>query len=852
MEYVDGGELFHYVEQRRGLDEDETVVIFRQIVSALLYCHRLHICHRDLKPENILLNQSRLQVKLIDFGMAALQSPGKLLSTPCGSPHYAAPEVVSTRPYDGKAADAWSCGVILYVMLTGTTPFNYSKDGDIRALFADITRARYVMPGGLSIEAQDLIRRIFVPDPKHRISMDGIWDHPLLHKYDKQLGLVGPIGSKEVAIGPVPRLSDWTIRRAQEVDRVILRNMHTLWHSETESELMQKLLSSEVNLEKFFYAALLKHQQENLKKFIGQQQGLAYSASDHHHTGAKIAAPHSPHFLDKDYRTPSAYSILNDEHLRNSQSFVKSSASTSSYDPYRASRQPVVERDGANATKVQRNGSSSTDTRTLVRQTRNIHSTALRNRGLYDLSSSSLPRSVASRSSLRRSSLSKHSMTTSNWPSSPPIVPSARPAAKHKRGVTFNHHLRRNSTPKSLTSSSARKSTGGSALRSVQMGRDDSPEELPESPAMLAEQAIRSRKKRVLETPQIKVRPPPDDSQTINREVRQHSKYLESFCDQAFYTSTDDSDLTQSPFTDNTDVSATPASSISPQHTTTPEARPRRPLPEAPLEGIGRRLDADTSQEVRAKLVVLKASGYPGMDEVIRMFDAYEAEYQGPGKRTLSVPEPYLDEPSELLQSIPEESNNDDRMTRHRSVTAPASAYQKYNETIRMVTATPPSKIKPLRLRERGGAQEDGVTNSRGDLSLSQAGHLRRQRSHDLAKTLEVIDENAPLPTAGPTISHKKSWFGLGKKPPAPAVTTVDGKAKRTLVIAEDEYSEEPAQSSTGSGTSSDLPVRQRYIRGAKKGIAKWLGSRQNATQQRTADHAQGKSRSRSCTGTRY
>jgi len=76
MEYVKGGELFHYVDERKGLPEDETVYIFRQIVSALLYCHRLLICHRDLKPENILLDREKLTVKLIDFGMAALPAPG--------------------------------------------------------------------------------------------------------------------------------------------------------------------------------------------------------------------------------------------------------------------------------------------------------------------------------------------------------------------------------------------------------------------------------------------------------------------------------------------------------------------------------------------------------------------------------------------------------------------------------------------------------------------------------------------------------------------------------------------------------------------------------------------------------
>jgi serine/threonine-protein kinase HSL1 (negative regulator of Swe1 kinase) len=185
MEHVKGGELFGYVEARKvGVPEDETIFVFRQIIAALLYCHRMHICHRDLKPENILIDPDKLQVKLIDFGMAALQADGKLLTTPCGSPHYAAPEVVSAKPYDGKLADVWSCGVILYVMLTGSTPFNYGEGNDIRGLFKDIAKARFFMPEYLSAEAKDLIRRIFVVDPTERITIDELWDHPLVHKYD--------------------------------------------------------------------------------------------------------------------------------------------------------------------------------------------------------------------------------------------------------------------------------------------------------------------------------------------------------------------------------------------------------------------------------------------------------------------------------------------------------------------------------------------------------------------------------------------------------------------------------------------------------------------------------------------
>lgn len=244
MEYVAGGELFHHVESRQALAEDEAIYIFRQIVAALLYCHRLHICHRDLKPENILLDAETLDVKLIDFGMAALQPEGKLLSTPCGSPHYAAPEVISSRAYDGTQADVWSCGVILYVMLTGTTPYNYSSDGDIKPLFQSIARADYYMPPNLTLEAKDLIRKIFVTKPKKRITMDGVWDHPLLHKYDEEFEYTGSAGTKEAAIGPIPKIEDWTVKRTQDIDREILRNMRTLWHSVPEQTLIQNLLSS--------------------------------------------------------------------------------------------------------------------------------------------------------------------------------------------------------------------------------------------------------------------------------------------------------------------------------------------------------------------------------------------------------------------------------------------------------------------------------------------------------------------------------------------------------------------------------------------------------------------------------
>lgn len=250
MEYVEGGELFDYIQRGDTLDERYVVYLFRQIVAALLYCHRIRIHHRDLKPENILIDRHTAEVKLVDFGMAALQPEGRYLSTPCGSPHYAAPELLSMKQYEGSMVDVWSCGVILYVMLTTIPPFNFpadpkgtlSDDEKMHSLFRKIRKADYIMPKTLSIEAQDLLRRIFQPNPKFRIDMEAIWNHPFLHKYDQQLKLEPRLAC---IIGPRPKLETWTLLRPQDVDREILRNMRTLWHSDHQDVLIEKLTNEE-------------------------------------------------------------------------------------------------------------------------------------------------------------------------------------------------------------------------------------------------------------------------------------------------------------------------------------------------------------------------------------------------------------------------------------------------------------------------------------------------------------------------------------------------------------------------------------------------------------------------------
>lgn len=119
MEYVAGGELFEYIVKHGKLKESEARRFFQQIISGVDYCHRHMVVHRDLKPENLLLDSNQC-VKIADFGLSNMMMDGEFLRTSCGSPNYAAPEVISGKLYAGPEVDIWSAGVILYALLCGT------------------------------------------------------------------------------------------------------------------------------------------------------------------------------------------------------------------------------------------------------------------------------------------------------------------------------------------------------------------------------------------------------------------------------------------------------------------------------------------------------------------------------------------------------------------------------------------------------------------------------------------------------------------------------------------------------------------------------------------------------------
>jgi len=178
MEYCENGELFHYIVERQRLSEDESSFFFYQLINGLEYIHSENIVHRDLKPENLLLGKYNI-LKIIDFGLSNFCEVDNYLETPCGSPCYASPEMVSGKKYNGHIIDVWSTGIILFAMMCGFLPFE-DQDNDI--LFKKILKCKIKYPGYLSDIAVDLMKKILVREPEKRISLSEIKLHPFYLK----------------------------------------------------------------------------------------------------------------------------------------------------------------------------------------------------------------------------------------------------------------------------------------------------------------------------------------------------------------------------------------------------------------------------------------------------------------------------------------------------------------------------------------------------------------------------------------------------------------------------------------------------------------------------------------------
>nr|CDS25677.1 serine:threonine protein kinase MARK2 [Hymenolepis microstoma] len=167
MEYASNGEVFDYLVTHGKMKEKDARIKFRQIVSAVQYCHAKNIVHRDLKAENLLLDES-MNLKIADFGFSNNYSAGRKLDTFCGSPPYAAPELFLGRKYDGPEVDVWSLGVILYTLVSGSLPFDGKNLKELREC---VLRGSYRVPFYMSHECEMLLRKMLVLNPTKRASL---------------------------------------------------------------------------------------------------------------------------------------------------------------------------------------------------------------------------------------------------------------------------------------------------------------------------------------------------------------------------------------------------------------------------------------------------------------------------------------------------------------------------------------------------------------------------------------------------------------------------------------------------------------------------------------------------------
>ncbi|XP_061740109.1 serine/threonine-protein kinase BRSK2-like isoform X2 [Nerophis ophidion] len=244
LEHVSGGELFDYLVKKGRLTPKEARKFFRQIISALDFCHSYSICHRDLKPENLLLDEKN-NIRIADFGMASLQVGDSLLETSCGSPHYACPEVIRGEKYDGRRADVWSCGVILFALLVGALPFDHDN---LRQLLEKVKSGVFHMPHFIPPDCQALLKGMIEVNPDKRLTLEAIQIHAWY-----QSGRNEPCPEQ-----PLPRRVCVTrVLSLTDLDPDVLESMYSLGCFRDRVKLTRDLTSEEENQEKMIYYLLL-------------------------------------------------------------------------------------------------------------------------------------------------------------------------------------------------------------------------------------------------------------------------------------------------------------------------------------------------------------------------------------------------------------------------------------------------------------------------------------------------------------------------------------------------------------------------------------------------------------------
>ena len=250
MEYVKGKELFDYIVMKKKLSESESCLFFQQIISGIEYLHKIKYVHRDIKPENLLINEETKELKIVDFGLSNIYTnPTKhLLSSACGSPSYAPPEMLNGEKYKASPVDIWSSGIVLYAMICGYLPF---EDEDNDALYDKICKGKFVIPNHVSENGRDLLNKILVTDPKKRLSIYQIKHHPWFSLYNEK-------GKLMISEGLI------LTKYVEPIDEEVVSSMAKTYNIIEEKIRISILLNKHNDITTIYY--LLLHKKINNKK----------------------------------------------------------------------------------------------------------------------------------------------------------------------------------------------------------------------------------------------------------------------------------------------------------------------------------------------------------------------------------------------------------------------------------------------------------------------------------------------------------------------------------------------------------------------------------------------------------
>ncbi|KAL4924762.1 serine/threonine-protein kinase [Aspergillus undulatus] len=788
LEYVEGGELFDYVSNHGPLPEEEAVRLFRQIIAGLGYCHRFNICHRDLKPENILLDGDH-NVKLADFGMAALQPVGQWLNTSCGSPHYAAPEIIYGRKYRGNRADIWSCGIILYALLTGFLPFD---GGDLHTTLQLVRKGDYIIPPNISDEAADLIQRILQKKPEDRIDMREMWKHPLLKKYEKFHQAIC-----HHHLGPPPALSPQDCGPPivrQDIDVDLLRNLQTLWHDVKAEQLIEKLLSLEPTQERLFYHALVKFRNEQLENYQGQP--LRYSASDYHHIsrGQARLSKHLRNRSQGSQRRLQAPVVKETGKRKPSVREPKSSATDGSYDPFRSPYNRVSDKSPDYARITIHRDAADKSPRPAKAEVMDIDSSSsFLDEGEIE-SQQSPPFTLVQKKRRKVNSVKSLQSKTSLAGTRRALKSVSTPrSVSYRRNVRFRHDRTRSQSSMSVQTKKVdhRRQTSEVSLISAV---EDDPFSDPQGSPMLPAQAAVARGTGVSVKHSVQRRVHHSDF-IWKDDARKVSHELSQICEEAFNGSSLSTGCTDT-ICAGSETPATSVSMASPRiskhqmdgNSSTVCLTPHTPRDSPKITHAGRELE-ETRRRLIEHSTKDSTKDIPGylatvINHLDRLIEQEKAREPGQQFKTAEIQSPMSDifrssvEPTQLsiiseeLQAASDRAGNPvpEKKTRHASgSTAATSQRSDISHGKRSIRMVPHSSIQPMGQTEplavhktRLATDNKHLALENGKSSISPSRAISLSRNCRSPCELDPIDENpaSPRRSVARFSDHKKwSWF---------------------------------------------------------------------------------------------